>query len=779
MLHPALIACLILATQAQAQQSFDTTVLQEIDTTIQSAIDRNQIPGGVLWLENIGASPHVKAYGNRALLPQAEPMTTDTIFDIASLTKVVATLPAIMQLIESGKIELTDKVQKHIPELTGDTEKADITIQQLLTHVSGLFPGVRRGYDWQGYDHGIALAASETIANSPDSTWSYSDINFILLGEIVHRVSGKPLDRYTADNIFAPLQMSDTTFLSSESNETRIAPTTQMPDGSILRGTVHDPTARSMGGVAGHAGVFSTAADLAKYARSLLSTTSPILKKTTIDLMTSVQTPPWITARRGLGWDIDSPYATPRGNTFPIGSYGHTGWTGTSLWIDPFSRSFIIFLSNRNHPTESGTTSTLRETLGTLAARALQNFDFTSVPVKFPPVSNHTVTEAKARFLSKRGKVQNGIDVLRDEKFATLNGLKVGLVTNHTGIARDKKSTIDLLHEAKNVQLKALFSPEHGLRGTMDQTEIKDSIDRKTGLKVYSLYAGPDRKPKAPQLAGLDALVFDIQDIGCRFYTYISTMGLCMEAAQEAGIRFIVLDRVNPIGGDIIDGPVRAGAQEFIAFHNIPLRHGMTVGELAKMFQSERYGKCHLTVVPVKNWKRSQLFDKTGLPWINPSPNMRNLVEAILYPGVGMLEFTNLSVGRGTKMPFELVGAPFIDPDKFATALKSAKLPGLDFVPITYTPESSVYANQKCGGVRILLKDPYACHSVDLGITIATILHQQHPKDWQTKNLGKLLMHPPTEQAILTGKSLPKIHATWSTERTQFEKRRRAFLIYD
>lgn len=778
-----LLAAVLTTELSPAQTSaFKEEMLREMDTAIQSSINRKKIPGGVLWLERIGSSPYTKAFGKRSLVPQNEAMSTDTIFDAASLTKVVATLPCILQLIESGHLSLTDKVQKFIPELTGDDEKADITIRQLLTHMSGLFPGVRRGYDWDGSAYGIALAAAETLATTPDSTWSYSDINFILLGEIVHRISGQPLNEYASSHVFAPLKMSDSGFLPDKSKTDRIAPTTRMPDGSVLRAEVHDPTARSMGGVAGHAGLFTTASDLARYARMILNGGElddvRILKKESIDLMTSVQTPAWISARRGLGWDIDSPHSGPRGELFPVGSFGHTGWTGTSVWIDPLSRSFIIFLSNRNHPTEAGQTLALRHQLGTLAAQALQDMDFDSVPVKFPAVSQNAVNEARLRFLGKRGKTRNGIDVLRDENFATLDGLKIGLVTNHTGISHDKKSSIDLLHEAKNVQLSALFSPEHGLRGTMDQSEIKDSTDRKTGLKVYSLYAGPDRKPKQSQLAGLDALVFDIQDIGCRFYTYISTMGLCMEAAAEAGIRFIVLDRVNPVGGEIIDGPVRVGDSSFIAYHDIPIRHGMTVGELAKMLQSERHGNCRLTVVPVKDWQRSQLFDKTGLPWINPSPNIRSLVEAILYPGVGMLEFTNISVGRGTSMPFEFVGAPFIDPDKFAAALKAAKIPGLDFVPITFTPDSSVYEGKKCGGVRILLKDPKNCRTVDLGISLALTLHHLYPQQWETKNLGKLLLHPPSEQAILAGKSLAEIKATWNAEQSRFESRRRAFLIY-
>ncbi len=306
---------------------------------------------------------------------------------------------------------------------------------------------------------------------------------------------------------------------------------------------------------------------------------------------------------------------------------------------------------------------------------------------------------------------------------------------------------------------------------------MKDGRDRKTGLPVHSLYSDR-RKPTPGQLAGLDALVFDIQDIGCRFYTYISTMGNCMEAAQAAGLKFVVLDRVNPIGGVKVEGPVLDGARTFTGFHEIPVRHGMTVGELAKMFRAERFPKLDLTVVKVEGWKRKMLFNETGLPWVNPSPNMRNLTEAILYPGVGLLEFTNLSVGRGTRQPFELVGAPYVNPDAFARELKSAQLPGLDFVPVRYTPDSSVFKGEKCGGVRILLKDPRACPSVDLGIVMAKALRKLYTAQWETKNLNKLLVHPRTRDGILAGKSLVEIHGSWQTGLSRFKTRRAKYLLY-
>ena len=324
-----------------------------MDRAIASSIKRKRLPGGVLWLEH-GGQVYKKSYGNRSTVPKSEAMTLDTIFDAASLTKVIATLPSVMKLIEEGKIGLEDKVIKYLPELTGDRNKSAITIRHLLTHTSGLLAGIRRGYQWQGYEHGIMLATSEASSDSGGKYYRYSDLNFILLGEIVGRVSKQRVDRFAATHVFEPLKMTDTTFLPAPRLQARIAPTTRMEDGTVLRGLVHDPTSRAMGGVTGHAGLFTTAHDLARYAHMLLNGGElegvRILQPESVKLMSTVQSPEFITERRALGFDIDSPYAGPRGNTFPLGSFGHTGWTGTSLWIDPFSKTFVIFLSNRNHP---------------------------------------------------------------------------------------------------------------------------------------------------------------------------------------------------------------------------------------------------------------------------------------------------------------------------------------------------------------------------------------------------------------------------------------------
>ncbi|HSA11939.1 MAG TPA: DUF1343 domain-containing protein [Candidatus Paceibacterota bacterium] len=749
-----------------------------MDAAITRAIADKKCPGGVLWLEH-GAANYHKAYGQRALVPAPEPMTEDTIFDAASLTKVVACTPAMMLLVERGLVNLDERVQAYIPEFTGDG-KENITVRQLMTHTSGLRGDIETRTDWRGQPAAIEKACAEKLQSSPGTAFRYSDINFFLLGEIVQRVSHQPLEKFVAQEVYRPLGMVDTGYLPSADKLSRIAPT-EVVQGKPYRGTVHDPTARKMGGVAGHAGLFTTAADLARYARMLLNRGSldgvRIFKPETVDLMTSVQTPESLTVRRGLGWDIGSGYSGPRGKLFPIGSYGHTGWTGTSIWIDPFSQSFVIFLSNRNHPDENGNVSALRAGLGTLAAEAIEDFNFAYVPGALGPAPDVEAGAGRDRVEAKvtQLKTLNGIDVLVRQKFAPLQGLRLGLITNHTGEDRDRNPTIDLLKNAAGVQLKALFSPEHGIRGTADE-KLGDGVDEKTGLPIFSLY-GQRSKPTPEQLKDLDALVFDIQDIGCRFYTYTATMGLTLEAAGENGKKYFVLDRVNPINATTVDGPVRLGKETFVAHHEVPLRYGMTIGELARMCNVEHNCKADLTVIQVENWQRDMWFDQTGLPWTNPSPNMRNLTEAILYPGVGLLE-SALSVGRGTDTPFEVIGAPYADDVRLAGVLNEAGLPGVRFVPIQFTPTFSVHKGKLCKGVYILLTDRDQCSVVDVGLLMAQTLFRLYPKDFNPDKISHLLLHPPTMEAIKADKPLKEIRALWQKDLDEFQQRRAKYLIY-
>ena len=773
------IALLFFARNSLAKRiaAFDPGVLGEIDRTIEKAIAEHKVPGGVFHLERRGAV-YEKTYGNRALVPAVEPMTIDTIFDAASLTKVVATTPSVWLLIERGSIELDAPVGRYIHEFSGGW-RDEITIRHLLTHTSGLRPDLDLSPPWSGYDTAIRMAVAEEPRQRPGYTFRYSDINFELLGEIVRRVSGEPLDVFARKEIFEPLGMHETGFRTAGGStagppaarrryDERIAPTEQTPDG-MLRGTVHDPTARRMGGVSGHAGLFTTVHDLALYCRMLVRGGAPILKQETVSRMTSVVSPPNVAVRRAGGFDLDSTFSRPRGDVFPLGSFGHTGFTGGQFWIDPFSKTFSIFLSNRVHPSGSGDVLRLYAALGTLAAQAAR------LPRATPVGALPARPGGQVRFTFGGADTNDGVDHLEAERYAPLQGLRIGLITNHTGIDRAWNPTIDLLRSAPGVTLVALFSPEHGIRGTVD-ANVADERDAISGLPVFSLY-GPTRTPKPEQLAGLDALVFDIQDVGARFYTYIATMGLAMEAAAAAHIKFIVLDRVNPISGIAVEGPLLQGDETFIAWHSLPIRHGMTVGELARMFNEERHIGTDLTIIPLQRWRRELWMDDAGLPWINTSPNMRSLTEATLYPGIGIIE-SAVSVGRGTERPFEVVGAPYVDGAVLARELAAMSLPGIRFDATEFTPASSIFAKQRCGGVRLTITDRTALRPVATGVAIALLLRRLYPNDFALDKLAPLLRHPATLEAIRAGKPLAEIVAMWREDEAAFAARRAKYLLY-
>ncbi len=372
-----------------------------------------------------------------------------------------------------------------------------------------------------------------------------------------------------------------------------------------------------------------------------------------------------------------------------------------------------------------------------------------------------------------------GIDVLQRDGFKLLAGKRVGLITNHTGINRYGERTVKLLMEAPAVKLVALFSPEHGIAGKLDVARIADAKDPDTGLRIYSLY-GTTRRPTPESLKRIDVLVFDIQDIGTRFYTYISTMGYAMEEAAKHHVDFVVLDRPNPINGVDVDGPVLdAGRESFVGYHPIAVRHGMTVGELAAMFRAERSLDVNLTVVKMKGWHRKDYFDRTGLLWVNPSPNMRSLTEALLYPGIGLLEMTNLSVGRGTDRPFELIGAPWLDGQRLAARLNAQALPGIRFVPLRFTPNSSKYAGVLCGGISLIITDRTHFRAIDTGLEIARQLRLLYPKQWDFKPYDRLLGCKKTWQAVGQGLPLPEIRATFRDKLEEFKRRRKRYLCYD
>ncbi|MBI2686377.1 MAG: DUF1343 domain-containing protein [Acidobacteria bacterium] len=749
----------------------------EIDRVIQQAVDADQMPGAVAWIGRYGEILHRKAYGSRSLAPAREPMTMDTMFDAASLTKVVATTSCMMRLVEQGKVRLGDKVTVYLPEF--QRGKSDITVRMLLTHFSGLRPDVDLEPEWNGYETGVQKALIDKPIAGPGERFIYSDINFVLLGEMVKRVTGKPLDEYARTEIFLPLGMTESQFNPPVSLRERIAPTEQYPKMHVpLRGVVHDPTTRFMNGVAGHAGLFTTAADLSRFARMLLGNGELEGKRffspLTIHKFTQPQTPADQPVLRGLGLDIDSPFSANRGELFPLGSFGHTGFTGTSLWVDPATGAYVILLTNSVHPHRRPPVTALRAKVATIAAASLG--------VDAPGAMLNGYNESMGgvrRAVARNGSVETGLDVLVSEKFARLRGKRVGLITNHTGLTKTGKRNIDAM-VAAGVKVVAIYSPEHGIQGREDHEGIGDTVDAATKVKVWSLYRDANRRPSAEMLAGVDVVIFDIQDVGSRFYTYVSTMRNAMEEAGKRGLPFLVLDRPNPITGVKVDGPVLvAGDESFIGTHTIALRHGMTAGELARLFQAELKIKVALDVVQMKGWQRGDWFDSTGLSWVDPSPNMRSLNAALLYPGIGMLEASkNYSVGRGTDAPFEQVGAAFIDGPELAAYLNNRKIPGVRVYATRFTPNGSNLKRMLIGGVRFVVTDREAFGSTRLGLELASAIHKLFPGKMDMAVNKKLIGNPATIRMILAGDDPRSILDQQADELAAFMARRAKYLIY-
>ncbi|MGD9561311.1 MAG: exo-beta-N-acetylmuramidase NamZ domain-containing protein [Pyrinomonadaceae bacterium] len=835
----------------------DAKALERIDEVVNADIAAKKLPGAVVIVGHKGKIVYRKAFGNRSLVPNVEKMTVDTIFDVASLTKPVATATSIMILVEQGKLRLNDTIGKFIPDIDDEQAKR-VTIYQLLTHTSGYRPDFDLSEKWTGREGMLAALKKEKLRNPPGTRFVYSDIGFIVLGEIVTRLHKQNAASPESENdglwnfsdakVFTILGMKSSSFLPvryvRDESIASIAPTESMagqqsylgskfdgPHGeAILRGFVHDPTAFRMGGVAGHAGLFATADDLARYCQMLLNggvvpvrtgsgsdrvprrsgvknpvatasgSDKRILSAQTIAKMTAPYVVSEDGATRGLGWDINTAFSSNRGELFPLGSFGHTGFTGTSIWIDPTSQTFVVFMSNRVHPDGKGDVTPLRAKVSTIAASAVRDTPIEAYR-RAESIYSAQVAAQIPKFIAGvqaarlpvpqigtrpaggppavQATVLNGIDMLERNGFKQLEGKRIGLVTNHTGRNLAGKSTIDVLFEAKNVKLVSLFAPEHGIRGELDTEKIDDSKDEKTGLTVYSLYKDGIRRPKPEQLNDLDAIVYDIQDIGARFYTYTATLKNVMEEAAKLGKPIYVLDRPNPINGVDVEGPLADEDKlAFIAAHTVPVRYGLTIGELGQMMNAERKIGADLKVIKMEGWTRSMWFDETGQTWVNPSPNMRSLTEATLYPGIGLLETTNLSVGRGTDTPFEVIGAPWLDGQKLAKYLNERNLKGVRFVPIRFKPNASVFKDEQLGGVNIIVTDRHVFESVRTGFEIAAALRKLYAKDWQVDRYGRLLVNADVLTLIKNGETPESVERVAKRQSDEFVRRREPFLLY-
>lgn len=746
----------------------DSPRFARVGQVAKQEIAAGHTPGAVILVGHQDRVVYKKAFGLRTGVPLPQPMATNTIFDIASMTKVVATTTAVMQLVDKGRLRLDDPAAKYWPEFAANG-KGRITIRQLMTHTSGLRADVNSHVRWSGYEGAMAAIAIDKPIKPPGTMFHYSDANFIALGIIVHRVSGQPLDLYCAKHIFGPMGLKDTAFRPRLALQSRIAPC------DLRCGQVQDPTAYRMGGVAGNAGVFSTVDDLAVFAQMILDggmcRGQRILSAKAVAAMTKPQGLPGNATRRGLGWDIRSPYSRIFNAAFPAGSFGHTGYTGTAIWIEPRSKTFLIILTNRLYPNGKGNVKALRAKTAAAVAAAV-------------PMGPPAITAALDHlFMGGHGasdtpdRVQPGIEVLAASGFAALQGKNIGVITNQTGVDHAGRTTLSRLLKAPGVKVRAIFSPEHGLYGNLDE-KVGSGRDPATGLPVYSLY-GKTLKPTARMLQGLDALVYDIQDVGTRFYTYITTMAYAMEAAAAAGLDFYVLDRPNPINAAAVQGPVLdPDLCSFIACFPMPLRYGMTAGELAQLLNREKGVGARLHVVKMEGYRRQAWFDQTGLPWVNPSPNLRSLTQATLYPGVGLIESANVSVGRGTPTPFEVVGAPWISGTQLADYLNRRQLPGVAFTAVTFSPAAAPYRGRRCQGVRLRLTDRGALDTPALGVELASALVRLYPGQFQLGNTLGMLGSRQVLQAIKRGDDPRDIERRWQPGLAAFQRLRAKYLLY-
>ena len=741
----------------------------EIGALVDQALAAGDLPGCVIGVWKDGEWKMRQAFGDRTVEPQREPMMLDTIFDLASLTKPIATATSVMLLAERGQVDLNAPVGRYLATIVGEG-RDEVLVKHLLLHTSGLIADNALADYQQGTEEAWRRLSAARPAKMPGGKFVYSDVGYLLLGRIVEVVSGNNLGDFAQENIFQPLTMRDTGFVPPTELQDRIAPT-ENRNGKMLRGEVHDPRAALLGGVAGHAGLFSTLDDIGSYAQMLLAngkcaSTHRVLRPETIWRMTR---PHVVETResfgevlRTYGWDQHSPYSHNGGELLEPFAFGHGGFTGTVLWIDPDQNLFYVFLSNRLHPDGQGSVNRLAGKIADLALR-----EILSKP------GNKSQVDAQS------GQVQLGVDVLEARGFRDLSGRRVGLVTNQTGVNSRGQSTAEVLASAAGVELVALFSPEHGPQGDVDVPSIADSPDERLAVPIFSLY-GTSRAPTAEQLAGLDVLVFDIQDIGTRFYTYISTLKSCMISAAENKKLFFVLDRPNPLGGLLVSGPMNdADRETFVACHHLALVHGMTIGELALLFRDELKLDLDLTVIPIRNWRRSQTWDQTGLEWIDPSPNMRSLEGAWLYPALGMLEATNLSVGRGTERPFQWIGAPWMDSRRLSDWFNGQNIPGIRAVPRRMTPLSSKYSGVECQGIQFVIHEASKLEPDRIGFTLAVGLRTIHPDQWEPAGIDTLLVIHSLLSSLRDGATVEELLNATRPVLDSFLLRRARCLLYE
>ncbi|WP_174242096.1 MULTISPECIES: exo-beta-N-acetylmuramidase NamZ domain-containing protein [Burkholderia] len=757
-----------LATMPQRQAA-------AIDAAIAAEIADGHLAGAVVVAGDADGVQVRVARGLRVTGEHAEAMTADTVFDLASLTKPVATAVAILQLAERGLLSLDAPAARYWPPFAAHGKRA-VTIRQLLAHVSGLPAGVSSSRVLRSRAAVLADIVAMTPAEPPGTRVRYSDVNYVALGEIVERVSGQPLDAWCAAHVFVPLGMADTAFRPGPATLARVAPTI-VRDGRLLRGRVHDPVAAALGGVAGKAGLFASADDLARFARMLLNGgtlgTTRVLGAASVAVL---ETPATLDAEGDWhtpGWQVGAPLVANRYRVPPAGALQHLGYTGTGLWIDPVTHRFAIVLTSRLYPDETGTAMPLRALVLGIVSSAAGPVTSSLIATRVPTMAA-AVAQA-GRLPVSRGPVLAGIDVLAESGFAAVAGKRIALLTNRSGFDRFGRRTADLLVQAPGARLVALFAPEHGLGTDVDET-FGDTTDAATGVTVHSLYS--DRRGIAPEwLAGVDIVVIDLQDAGVRFFTYLATLGYALEAAAAAHRPVLVLDRPDPLGADVVDGPVAdAEPATFTNYYPLPLQPGMTLGELARLFNARLRIGAALTVVPMANYTRTMRFDDTGLGWVPPSPNLRDGAAVSLYPETGLIEGAALSVGRGTPTPFGVIGAPWIDGRILASDLRAMGL-AATFTPVRFVPTEGPYRGKLCDGVRIERRSG-ATRPGEIGLALALTLHQRYPAQFQIDAIRVSIGSREVTDMLEAGQPLDEIERVVEAQNAVFARERAMFLLY-
>ena len=797
---PHLPAVPALALAEPHRVGMDARLNHTLDSLVAQGLAEGAAPGAGLAVGRHGRLVHLRAYGRIAADAQSPAITDSTRYDMASLTKVVATTTAAMILEDRGLLDIDKPVVHYLPELSAP-EKSVITVRHLLAHNGGFRSGAPLWREFRGIPAFLKAMNERPLAYTPGDSTVYSDWDLIMTGAIVERLAGQPLDVFLRTNVWEPLGMRDTGFnplalapMPADSDCTSVwrADHPMLPQIAVqemdtvyrrrmIHGLVHDENACALGGVAGHAGLFSSARDLAVFAQMMLNggeyNGKRIVQQATVTRWTARQG----RSSRALGWDTPA-RGSSAGRYFSPRSFGHTGFTGTSMWMDPERGVFVVLLTNRVHPTRANTRhEPLRRAIADEVQRAIIDAPLKEWNPPPPPRATSSVSV--------------GADRLLTAEFSHLvNHKRVAVVANHSARLANGVHLVDALHGMPNVKLVALFGMEYNIRSN-DYSLTRDgerAIDPQTGVVKYNLY-GEHHKPTPEMLDGVETIVFDIQEVGARFYEHINILGFVMEAAAEKGIDVVVLDRPNPITGIKQDGFVTDDEflYRFGSYARVPVIHGLTMAELARFYNGERELRggvsAKLNVVPMTGWRRAMWFDETGLPWRKPSPNLLTLQSLLAYTGTCLFEALNVSEGRGTDQPFEYIGAPWLDNVRAVELLNAVGLRGVTFDTVSFVPVQKPYhgrppemAGEHVRGIAVRVTDRNAFEPYKAGVALVWAVHKLHPEKlvWNDSVLERLTATRRLKAQILAGRTPAEIFASWADEVAKFAQRSSKYRLY-